>query len=176
MTILRLLTVVRHDSNDRAALVTLAGEIDVDSASLVRESLAQCLRDGIRTIDVDVTAVSFCDCSGLNAFLSAFLHTAAAGGSLRLRHPSPALERLVALTGSGSLFHTVPNTLAGRVPAPQPPCGHEEDLLRLAPGPPAFPGGTAVTAQPWPGLRGRMRAYEDHWTTGRAAGVPGDGW
>lgn len=125
-----MLNVFRHDT-DNQALVTLTGEIDMDSAPLVRESLGQCLRDGIRTIDVDVTTVTFCDCSGLNTFLHALLHTAAVGGSLHLHYPSPALERLVALTGSESLFLTLPDALAGSPPALQPSPAHE--VARLLP-------------------------------------------
>jgi anti-sigma B factor antagonist len=124
MRIPPILNVHRHDTDNRT-LVTLAGEIDLTSAPLVHASLERCLHDGIRVIDVDVTAVTFCDCSGLNAFLHALLHTAAGGGRLRLHHPSPALERLVALTGSGSLFLTLPDALAGsRQPHTRspPPC------------------------------------------------------
>ncbi|MDX2544978.1 STAS domain-containing protein [Streptomyces sp. WI04-05B] len=141
MTVTHLLNVDRHDTNNRA-LVTLAGEIDLDSAPLVRESLAQCLDDGIRTIDVDVTAVTFCDCSGLNTFLYALLNTNAVGGSLHLHHPGPALERLFALTGTGSLFLALPDALAGSPPAPQPPATPETlHLPRPAPVLSLHPGG-----------------------------------
>ncbi|MEU9443316.1 STAS domain-containing protein [Streptomyces sp. NPDC048304] len=54
----------------------------------MRESLGQCLRDGIRTIDVDLTTVTFCDVTGLNAFLHASRATTVADGSLRL-HSRP---------------------------------------------------------------------------------------
>ncbi|MGY1495178.1 STAS domain-containing protein [Streptomyces sp. QTS52] len=133
------LNVYRHDIGNRT-LVTLTGEIDLDSAPLVHTSLERCLRDGIRAIDVDVTAVTFCDCSGLNAFLYALLHTAAAGGSLQLHHPSPALERLVALTGSGSLFLTLPDAFAGSRPPPWPSPVNQA-AHRLSPTLPALPGG-----------------------------------
>lgn len=97
------LTVYRRDRRNRA-LIALAGEIDLESAPLVRTSLAQCLRDGIRTVDVDLTSVTFCDCSGLNAFLYAAQQTAEAGGTLRLHHPPPTLGRILDLTGCGLLL------------------------------------------------------------------------
>jgi anti-anti-sigma factor len=109
---LHLLHAHRHDTKNRA-LITLTGEIDLTSAPLVRESLAQCLRDGIRTIDIDLATVTFCDCSGLNAFLDAFLLTAEAGGYLRLHGPSPAVSRLFTLAGSGALFVEGPHVPAG---------------------------------------------------------------
>ncbi|GAA1367002.1 STAS domain-containing protein [Streptomyces beijiangensis] len=143
MTITHLLNVDRHDTQNRA-LVTLAGEIDLDSAPLVRESLARCLRDGIRVIDVDVTAVTFCDCSGLNTFLHALLNATAVGGSLHLHFPSPALERLFALTGSSSLPH--PSRRPLREPTgPAASCdARDRTPARSAPG--RSPGRTAVTA------------------------------
>ncbi|UUU34097.1 STAS domain-containing protein [Streptomyces sp. CA-210063] len=139
MSVPPILNVYRHDTDNRA-LVTLTGEIDLNSAPLVHASLERCLHDGIRTIDVDVTAVTFCDCSGLNAFLYALLRTAAAGGSLQLHHPSPALKRLVALTGSNSLFLALPDAFAGSRPPPRPSPVHQVAQL-LAPTLPALPGG-----------------------------------
>jgi len=112
MTVPPALHVHRHDTRNRA-LIVLAGEIDLHSAPLVRHSLAQCLREGIRTIVVDLTSVTFCDCSGLNAFLTASLRTTTAGGSFRLRCPSPAVARLFALTGSEFLFLSHPDIPAG---------------------------------------------------------------
>ncbi|MGI5399273.1 STAS domain-containing protein [Streptomyces sp. CA-135486] len=106
------LNVYRHDSR-KQSLITLAGEIDLETAPLVRESLEQCLRDGIRTIDL--TAVTFCDCSGLNAFLHASQQTAAAGGALQLHYPTLLVARLVDLTDSGFLFLDPP---LGSLPAP----------------------------------------------------------
>jgi anti-anti-sigma factor len=139
MRIPPILNVHRHDTDNRT-LITLTGEIDLNSAPLVHTSLQQCLHDGIRAIDVDMTAVTFCDSSGLNAFRYALLHTATAGGSLRLHHPSPALERLLALTGSRSLFLTLPDALAGSRPPPQPPPLHPA-AHRFAPAMPTLPGG-----------------------------------
>ncbi|MFE9687940.1 STAS domain-containing protein [Streptomyces sp. NPDC006285] len=97
------LTIYRHDRRNRA-LITLAGEIDLESASLVRAALARCLSDGIRIVDVDLTPMTFCDCSGLNAFLYAAQKTTEAGGVLQLHHPPPTLGRIVDLTGCGFLL------------------------------------------------------------------------
>lgn len=101
------LTVYRHDLRNRA-LITLAGEIDLGSAPLVRAALAQCLSDGIRIVDVDLTPVTFCDCSGLNAFLYAAQRTTEAGGILRLHNPPPTLGRILDLTGCGFLLLGLP--------------------------------------------------------------------
>lgn len=149
-----VLNVYRHDTDNRT-LITLTGEIDLTSALLVHASLERCLYDGIRAIDVDVTAVTFCDSMGLNAFLYALVHVTAAGGSLQLRDPSPALERLVTLTGSGSLFLTLPDAHAGNWAPPQPfPLPQAAHWLALSL--PALPGG--VLWRPYSGRAVRRRA------------------
>ncbi|MFE2515106.1 STAS domain-containing protein [Streptomyces mirabilis] len=101
------LTIYRHDRRKRA-LITPAGEIDLDTVSLVRASLDRCLRDGIRTIDVDLTLVTFCDCSGLNAFLHASQRITAAGGTLRLHRPPRTLALMLDIAGCEFLVLGVP--------------------------------------------------------------------
>jgi anti-anti-sigma factor len=137
-----ILNVYRRDT-EQGSQISLSGEIDLSSAPQVRRTLAQCLHDGIRAIDVDLSDVTFCDCSGLNAFLYASLRTASAGGSLRLHHPRPALTRLFALTGSAALFHVLPGTLDGSAPDALPPVPVYESVFRLVPAAawPAVAGG-----------------------------------
>lgn len=100
------LNVYRHDRGTRA-LITLAGEIDLATAPQVSEALAACLSDGVRSIDVDLTAVTFCDASGLNAFLMTSRLATGAGRTLRLHHPSPTMARVIEITGCGFLLHPV---------------------------------------------------------------------
>ncbi|MDX3380642.1 STAS domain-containing protein [Streptomyces niveiscabiei] len=111
------LAVYRHDRRKRA-LITLAGEIDLESAPLVRAALELCLRDGIRAIDVDLTPVEFCDCSGLNVFLHAAERITAAGGTLQLHHPPPMFALVADIAGCGFLFLGLPPG-----PLPPPPGG-----------------------------------------------------
>jgi anti-anti-sigma factor len=144
------LNVFRHDRTNRA-LITLTGEIDLTSAPLLRETLRQCLLDGIRAIDVDLTTVTFCDCSGLNAFINAARHTTTAGGTLRLHHPSPMLTRLFALTATGRLLVDVPaapvrppprHSPAGKTPAMRPSLHRHETVPEPAPFDSLDPDGT----------------------------------
>ncbi|MFF4587981.1 STAS domain-containing protein [Streptomyces sp. NPDC001388] len=113
------LNVYRYDRATRA-LITLVGEIDLTTAPLVSEALAACLRDGVRRIDIDLTAVTFCDASGLNAFLRASRLATDADSSLRLHHPSPCMARVIEITGTGFLLHSLPSTTARsrRTPVP----------------------------------------------------------
>ncbi|MET9892855.1 STAS domain-containing protein [Streptomyces sp. NPDC006465] len=129
------LAIYRHDRQNRA-LITLAGEIDLESAPLVRAALARCLSDGIRIIDVDLTPVTFCDCSGLNSFLYAAQKTTEAGGILLLHNPPPVLRRILDLTGSGLLllrppFGQVPPSLED-APAPAAPAAPHRSVPLVA--------------------------------------------
>ncbi|MFJ7266430.1 STAS domain-containing protein [Streptomyces sp. NPDC099050] len=107
MPVLQSLNLHRHDRGD-GTTITLAGELDLDTVGQLRAMVDDCLREGVRTIDIDVSALAFCDVSGLNAFLAVAACTATAKGSLCLHHPRPMLIRLLALTGTGFLLHRLP--------------------------------------------------------------------
>ncbi|WP_370095313.1 STAS domain-containing protein [Streptacidiphilus sp. MAP12-20] len=88
----------------RGPSLALSGEIDLASVPLLRHTVGQILSRGDRTIACDLTAVTFCDISGVNAFLEASRRATAAGGSLQLTHVSPKLTRLLTLTGTSALL------------------------------------------------------------------------
>jgi anti-anti-sigma factor len=125
------LTVHRHDRGKRS-LVTLAGELDPTTAPLVRGALAGCLEDGMTSIDVDLTAVPFCDSSALNVFLEAAGHATTAHASLVLHHPSAQTARLLALTGTAPL-------LLGPPAPPAPPSLLNDIRMSSPPSPPSPP-------------------------------------
>jgi len=89
----------RTDQGDHT-MVTMTGEIDMDSLPALRALIEDCLRDGIRVIDVDVSALTFCDVTGLNFFLAAQYRTLGAGAELHLHDPGPFVIRLLDLTGT----------------------------------------------------------------------------
>lgn len=93
----------RYDEGSRV-LISPAGEIDVSTVHSLRASLARCLHDGVRTVDVDLSAVTFCDCRCLGVLLSSWWRITAAGGTLNLLHPPPVLVRMIDITRSGYLL------------------------------------------------------------------------
>lgn len=157
-----ILNVCRHDTDNRA-LVTLTGEIDLQSAPLVHTPAERYPHDGIHTIDADVTAVTSCDYSGINAFLHALQHSATTGGSpatapvqngvgtprhrhrLGLRHPRPS-----------KCLRREPTALAALSRAP----GHAP----ARPGACCSPGRCAATALAGP-IRSRGRPDHQPFTT-----------
>ncbi|MEZ0067135.1 anti-sigma B factor antagonist [Streptacidiphilus sp. MAP12-20] len=118
------LGICRRDTTNQA-LITPIGEIDLESAHLLGEALDTCLRDGIRTIDIDASAVTFCDFRGLNVLLTASQHTAMLGGSLRLHSPSPMLTRFLAFAGAGCLLLALPDDLVATTLSPPPSTRYE---------------------------------------------------
>jgi len=123
------LNIYRHDRGTHTTF-TLAGEIDLDTAPPMRMMVGDALREGIRTIDIDLTALSFCDVSGVNAFLAVAARAAAVEGSLYLHHPRPTVIRLLVLTGTEFLLHQVPHPseAATEVPAEAPAAAYPRSL------------------------------------------------
>ncbi|WP_431683300.1 STAS domain-containing protein [Kitasatospora sp. KL5] len=112
-----LMVVVDRPVHGERAVVLVAGEIDLDSAPALRAALDRCLRAGIRSIDIDTRAVTFCDASGLNVLLAAAHRAAAAGGVLTLLRPSWQVSRLLDVTATTTYLapaHGPPLTDPGR--------------------------------------------------------------
>ncbi|MFD9461802.1 STAS domain-containing protein [Streptomyces sp. NPDC060027] len=81
------------------ALITVAGELDVETAPELRNRLADQIRGGHRHLLLDLSAVPFMDSSGINALLKAHDETGRAGGSVCLVSPAPVVRRVLDLTG-----------------------------------------------------------------------------
>ncbi|MFD3327512.1 STAS domain-containing protein [Streptomyces sp. NPDC058701] len=82
----------------------VSGEIDFDNAALLRETLLIALKSYRGTLCLDLSQVTFCDCAGLNALLTAQLATLRAGRRLRIATASRSVERLLRLTGTRTLL------------------------------------------------------------------------
>lgn len=86
------------------ARVTLAGELDFDTAPCVLEAVAACLEKQPTRLCLDLTGISFCDCAGLNSLLRARLSVLQAGVDLRVEGVGVQLARLLALIGADGIF------------------------------------------------------------------------
>ncbi|MCZ7457204.1 STAS domain-containing protein [Streptomyces sp. WMMC940] len=86
-----------HDPG--TALVTIRGELDVDTATLLHHHLANQALHGRRHLVLDLSAVGFMDSSGLNVLIRATRETRATGGDLHLAAPTPPVAKLFDLTG-----------------------------------------------------------------------------
>lgn len=108
---------ITASNKDDEAVVVLVGELDISTAPRLAEAL-QCLpRSGQRRTVVDVSALSFCDSSGLAVLVHARQRHEALGIRLILTGATSALKRLLGITGLGAYLGTDGDMSAG---APTP--------------------------------------------------------
>jgi anti-sigma B factor antagonist len=99
-----------------AVVVTLPAEIDISNDGLVEDELTSALSDGLAVLVADGTRTTFCASAGMSALLRAHRQAEAAGTQLRLV-ASPAVRRILELTGADQVLDTYPSladALAGR--------------------------------------------------------------
>lgn len=104
---------------DESVVVTVRGNLDIDSATVLTTTLDQVLERPVPRVVVDLSGVAFCDSTGLSAFVVGHNRATAAGGWLRLAAPSDWMARMldtVGLTGRLGVYPGVADALAGRNP------------------------------------------------------------
>lgn len=82
------------------ALVTVTGEIDVQSCGLLRDGLLRVVTDeNDRCLVVNLSGVSFMDSTGLGVLVGIWRRLAARRGSLALASPSGQVQRILDIAG-----------------------------------------------------------------------------
>ncbi|WP_059011144.1 STAS domain-containing protein [Streptomyces specialis] len=85
--------------------VSAAGELDFATLPRLRTALAAALATRPRSVDVDLSGVSFCDCAGVNVLLWARGQAVAEGIAFRVTGTgAPVVARLFHLLRVGHLF------------------------------------------------------------------------
>ena len=85
--------------------VEVIGELDFATRSALDEQLEEVTAGrGSPHVALDLSHLSFCDSSGLNALIAARKRVHAAGGDLVLLNPRPRLTELLRITGLDRLF------------------------------------------------------------------------
>ena len=95
----------------QAVVVKLPAEIDVSDHGQVRDALTRPLRNGRAIVVADASETTFCDCAGVRALARAHHQAIAAGVQVRVV-VSPAVRRILTLTGMGELLRTYPSVPA----------------------------------------------------------------
>jgi stage II sporulation protein AA (anti-sigma F factor antagonist) len=90
---------VEHESVTGGAVLTVAGEIDADTAGILTSALAEAGASGPPAVVVDFTAVTFMDSSGINTLLHAHHDLAARGARLAVAGVPASVLRILGLTG-----------------------------------------------------------------------------
>ncbi|WP_329416121.1 STAS domain-containing protein [Streptomyces sp. NBC_00704] len=106
-------------------VVTVRGELDLDTTGRLERALHGALGAAADGIDLELDAVAFCDCSALNVLLGAREDGLREGKTVAVRTVSPPVARLLDLTGTAPLFdpYDTPDTPDTVLPPPSAPAG-----------------------------------------------------
>ena len=102
---------------DDSVVVTVRGNLDVDSAAVLTTTLEQVLERPHPRIVVDLSGVEFCDSTGLSAFVVGHGRADTTGGWVRLAAPSEWMSRLLDTVGLAeriSIYPSVTDALSDR--------------------------------------------------------------
>jgi anti-sigma B factor antagonist len=93
------------ERQDGAVLVTPFGDVDRDTAPQLRQALTSAIGEqGAGRVDVELRHVTVMDSSGIGALLAGHRLAAGAGGTLRIRNPTPAVRTVLDLTNVWQLL------------------------------------------------------------------------
>ncbi|GAB7188640.1 hypothetical protein ATKI12_8471 [Kitasatospora sp. Ki12] len=87
-----------NGQSDQPFTVRANGEIDLDTAPVLRRALAAAL-ESHREVVLDLSEVTFMDCAGLGTLVQARNQADRSGGRLVLRGAGRRVVRLLKLTG-----------------------------------------------------------------------------
>ncbi|MFF5447609.1 STAS domain-containing protein [Streptomyces sp. NPDC012888] len=81
------------------AVLTVGGELDVDTATSLHHHMANQFLHGRRHVVLDLSRLDFMDSSGLNVLIKAGREARATSAHLHLAAPTPAVRSLFEITG-----------------------------------------------------------------------------
>lgn len=107
---------VTHHPDTSVSVVSVTGEVDVHSASRLRDGLTAELSSATRAVVVDLSEVGFLDSTGLGALVSARTAAGQQGIELPVVCASERIRKLFTITGLDGVFvlhDSVDDALAG---------------------------------------------------------------
>ena len=96
----------------QVAVVTVPAEIDVTNADTVRDELLAVIDHGAALLIADLSKTNFCDSAGVSALVRVFRRAATSGSALRLVVSTPAVQRVLSITGVDRLVDIFPSVAA----------------------------------------------------------------
>lgn len=110
----------------QVAVVTLPAEIDVTNADAIREELLSMVNQGATLLIADLSKTMFCDSAGVSALVRALRRANANEAVLRLVVNTPAVQRVLSITGVDRLLEIFPSVSAALAgPYEQAGRGHQ---------------------------------------------------
>jgi anti-anti-sigma factor len=95
---------IATSAEGEVARIRIAGELDLDGVDTVTAALAGLANQGATTVLVDASGLTFIDSSGLRALLSGRQALGDVNVSLIIEHASPAVDRVLEITGTRALL------------------------------------------------------------------------
>ncbi len=102
----------------RVAVVSLPAEIDITNADQVREDLLSVLNQGAAVLVADLSKTTFCDSAGVSALARGFRRAEASQSEMRLVLGTPAVQRVLSLTGIDRLLDIYPSVASSLAASP----------------------------------------------------------
>ena len=94
-----MLVVTVTESTPASTTLVVSGELDTLGAERLLARLDRLLGQGHRSVVLDLSAVTFCDSSGISALVRGHARASAAAGRLRLSAASPQVTRVLEVSG-----------------------------------------------------------------------------
>lgn len=99
---------LRFYRQDAHVLVAVEGELDADSAPMLRQGLSDLIESqGNLSVVVDLRSMTFIDSSGLTVLVTAHKWLQARGGELRLSGPRRSAHRVLQISGLSRILTIV---------------------------------------------------------------------
>ncbi|WP_431976926.1 STAS domain-containing protein [Micromonospora haikouensis] len=103
-------TVTYAQRDGGGACLRLAGELDMSTAPELTAVLDRLTEQGERHLLVDLAELTFCDSTGIAAFVRGDNRATARGGWLRVTGATGRVERVLRLTGLAEVLGCPPDT------------------------------------------------------------------
>lgn len=102
----------------QVAVVTLPAEIDVTIADAVRDELLAILGQGAVLLIADLSKTKFCDSAGVSSLVRTYRQASTSGSAIRLVVGTPAVQRVLSITGVDRLVDVFPSVAASLAGTP----------------------------------------------------------
>jgi anti-anti-sigma factor len=93
---------------DDRTLVTLSGELDASTATLLYDQLSDLEVKDVQHVVLDLAQVSFMDSTGLSVIVTEHKRLRHSGGGLTVFAPPSSVRRLFEITGLNTVLDIVP--------------------------------------------------------------------
>jgi len=96
------------ERGDERTLVTLSGELDASTATLLYDQLSDLEVEDVQHVVLDLAQVTFMDSTGLSVIVTEHKRMQHSRGSLTIFAPPSSVRRLFEITGLDSVLDIVP--------------------------------------------------------------------